>query len=192
MAGKINKKLIQKEIFKNKNVQKLVRSIVEQEVNKQKNIFEKNFENHPVSQEISGGENASNLSGTLGGYGNLFSFLGFSVGSNPLTVVKGLIQKISISKNIRTSGNLFQVTVSVPSKEEFGSITRMPWESGRSWLLDIERGISGLSSYLYGRFQNSRSGAGIQSRYKYSNRVFRPTKYFSQLYNNFLKNIGAK
>ena len=41
------------------------------------------FENHPVTLEIEGGPNASNLSGTLGGYGNLFSYIGFSAGENP-------------------------------------------------------------------------------------------------------------
>jgi hypothetical protein len=192
MAGKINKKLIRKEIFKNKNVQKLVRSIVEKEVNKQKNIFEKEFENHPVSQELSGGESSSNISGTLGGYGNLFSFLGFSQGSDPINPVKNLIKKISVNRNIKSRTNSFEATVNVPSKEEFGAVARMPWEAGRSWLLDIERGISGLGSYLYGRFQNSRSGSGIQSKYNYSNRVYRPVKYFSQVYNNFLKRIKAK
>ena len=68
----------------------------------------------------------------------------------------------------------------------------MPWENGRSWLLDMERGISGLGAYLYGRFAASRSGTGIQNKKNYSGRVFRPVKYFSGIYNNFLKRLGAK
>ena len=35
------------------------------------------FETHPVTREIEGGPDATNTSGTLGGSGNLFSFLGF-------------------------------------------------------------------------------------------------------------------
>ena len=40
-------------------------------------ILIKQFESHPVTKEISGGSSSSNVSGTLGGYGNLFSFIGF-------------------------------------------------------------------------------------------------------------------
>ena len=36
------------------------------------------FIDHPVSQEIAAGAGATNSSGTLtGGYGNLFTFIGF-------------------------------------------------------------------------------------------------------------------
>ena len=191
MAGKINKKLIQKQIFSNRAVKKIVRDIVEKEIEKEKILFRTDFESHPVTQELDGGENASNISGTLGGYGNLFSFLGFNNGSNPTAPVKLLIQKISFDKNIQISNDGFKIKMKVPSKEEFAAVARLPWENGRSWLLDVERGISGLGSFLYGRFQNSRSGGGIQSKYNYSNRRFRNVKYFSQMYTKFLKRIGA-
>jgi hypothetical protein len=192
MAGKINKKSIEKAIFTNRNVKKLVRNIVEKEVEKQKILFRTDFESHPVTQELDGGENASNISGTLGGYGNLFSFLGFSQGVNPTSPVKSLIKSIRIDRNVQTTIQGFKIKVNIPSKEEFGAITPMPWEGGRSWLLDMERGVSGLGAYLYGRFNSSRSGSGIQSKYRYSNRVFRPVKYFSQMYNRFIKRLGAK
>ena len=192
MAGKINKKLIQKEIFSNRAVKKMVRDIVEREVEKEKTLFRADFESHPVTQELEGGENASNISGTLGGYGNLFSFLGFNNGANPTTPVKLLIQTILLDRNVKTTSNGFQIKVNIPSKEEFAAVSRLPWEGGRSWLIDMERGISGLGSFLYGRFNASRSGGGIQSRYKYSNRTFRPVKYFSQMYNKFIRRLGAK
>lgn len=192
MAGKINKNKIQKQIFANRAVKKMVRDIVEKEVEKEKALFRADFESHPVTQELEGGENASNISGTLGGYGNLFSFLGFNKGANPTTPVKFLIQKISSDRNVQTSGNGFKVKINIPSKEEFAAVTRLPWESGRSWLLDIERGISGLGAFLYGRFSSSRSGGGIQSKYNYSNRTFRNVKYFSQMYTKFLKRLGVR
>jgi hypothetical protein len=191
MAGKINKRLIQKEIFNNRAVKKMVRDIVKAEVEKEKILFRADFESHPVTQELEGGENASNNSGTLGGYGNLFSFLGFNKGTNPTSPVKSLIQSIRIDRNVQTSIKGFKIKVNIPSKEEFAAITPMPWEGGRSWLLDMERGISGLGAYLYGRFAESRSGRGIQSKYNYSNRAFRNVKYFSQMYTKFLKRIGA-
>jgi hypothetical protein len=192
MAGTINKKLIQKEIFKNRAVQKMVRDIAQKEVEKEKALFKQDFESHPVTQEIDGGESASNVSGTLGGYGNLFSFLGFNKGANPTTPVKFLIQSISLGKNVRISSSGFQLKVNIPSKEQFGAVSKMPWEGGRSWLLDVERGISGLGAFLYGRFISSRSGGGIQSKYNYSNRRFRNVKYFSEMYSKFLRRLGAK
>lgn len=191
MAGKINKRLIQKEIFNNRAVKKMVRDIVQKEVEKEKALFRQDFESHPVTQELDGGENASNVSGTLGGYGNLFSFLGFNNGSNPTQPVKLLIQKIVLNPNVQATQTGFRIKLNVPSKEEFAAVSKLPWESGRSWLLDMERGISGLGAYLYGRFNASRSGSGIQSKYKYSNRRFRPVKYFSQIYNRFLRRLGA-
>jgi hypothetical protein len=190
MAGKINKKAIEKAIFTNRAVKKMVRDIVQKEVQKEKLLFRTEFESHPVTQELDVGENANNSSGTLGGYGNLFSFLGFGKSANPTAPVKLLIQKIQLDRSIKSSGNSFQLKVNVPSKEEFAVVSRLPWEGG-SWLFEIERGISGLGAYLYGRFSSSRSGTGIQSKYNYSNRTFRPVKYFSQMYIKFLKRLGS-
>jgi hypothetical protein len=189
--GKINKNILEKEIFSSKSLQKQIKSLVTAQVQKQKNVFLEEFENHPVTKELDAGQDSSNISGTLGGYGNLFSFLGFSSGSTPTLSVKSLIKKIYLNPKIKVKSNILQFKVNIPSKEEFAAISRMPWESGRSWLLDIERGISGLGSYLYGRFENSRSGSGIQVS-RYNNKVYKPVKYFSQIYNNFLKKIGAK
>jgi hypothetical protein len=191
MAGTINKKLIDKEIFNSRAVKKMVRDMVKAEVEKEKALFRSEFESHPVTQEIEGGESASNISGTLGGYGNLFSFLGFNRSANPTTPVKILIKKILLDRKVQSTKNGFKINVNVPSKDEFGAVARLPWEGGRSWLLDMERGISGLGSFLYGRFEASRSGGGIQSKYKYSNRVFRPVKYFSQMYVKFLKRLAS-
>lgn len=191
MAAKINKKAIEKAIFSNRVVKNTVRNIVRQEVEKEKALFQSEFESHPVTRELDSGENASNSSGTLGGYGNLFSFLGFNQGDNPTEPVKFLIKKIRLNPNVQFVRNNFVMKVNIPSKEEFAAVTRLPWESGRSWLFDMERGISGLGSYLAGRFSISRSGGGIQSQYKYSNRVFRPVKYFSQIYNKFRKRLGV-
>jgi hypothetical protein len=192
MAGKINKKSIQKAIFTNRNVKKFVRDTVQAKVEKEKALFRADFESHPVTQEIDGGEDASNSSGTLGGYGNLFSFLGFNRGTNPTSPVKSLIQSIRVDRNVQTTTTGFKIKVNIPSKDEFAAVTPMPWEGGRSWLLDMERGISSLGAYLYGRFNSSRSGSGIQSKYRYSNRVFRPVKYFSQMYNKFIIRLGVK
>jgi hypothetical protein len=189
MSGKVNKKLIQKTIFTNRTVQNKAYSIVQKKIEKEKILFKNEFESHPVTQELEAGENASNISGTLGGYGNLFSFLGFSRGASPVSPVKTLIQKIILNKGVRINKNKFIFKLYIPSKDEFGRVSRLPWESGRSWLLDIERGISGLGAYLFGKFLTSRSGTAIQSNYNYSKRRFRPVPYFGQMYSKFMKRL---
>jgi len=49
------------------------------------------FLNHPITVEIKTGPYAENISGTLNGYGNLFSFIGFSDGDDPINPIEGLL-----------------------------------------------------------------------------------------------------
>ena len=51
------------------------------------------FENHPVTQEIEAGPGTSNISGTLNGYGDLFSYIGFDAGDNPIMAIKIILEK---------------------------------------------------------------------------------------------------
>ena len=64
---------------------------VQQVVRNRFSIIKRNlineFESHPVTVEISGGVNAKNSSGTLGGKGNLFRFIGFEAGSDPISPI---------------------------------------------------------------------------------------------------------
>ena len=49
----------------------------------------KEFLNHPVTKEIKGGIGSENISGTLGGITNLYSFIGFEMARiqlNPLKI----------------------------------------------------------------------------------------------------------
>ena len=75
-------------------------------------------------------------------------------------------------------------------KEEFEKASKLPWESGRSWLYDIEKTISGIGHYLYQKSKVSRSGNGVQTQKSVNNLVFRPVKYFSVMLENFNKKIG--
>ena len=56
----------------------------------------------PVTQEIERGPNASNQSGTLKSYGNLYTFIGFMAGSTPVRPIK----KTFIKKNHTLKGSL--------------------------------------------------------------------------------------
>jgi len=172
--------------------------------------FKESVENHPVSAEIAGGPEEENLSGTLGGYGNLFSYIGFENGSDPIGEVLDLIDqhRLSASKRVRklsTSGKggpkrgvrfEFSWRVVGMSKSKLFQSTRstVPW-MGKSWLSGIESGISGLGQYLWDEdfyFDQSRSGTGVQVKNRLRSGGYRPVSYISALYNKFSRNIRRK
>lgn len=192
MAGKINKRSIESLVFNSKKTKQAALNAAETSVNNQKIELINNFLSHPVTQEIQEGENASNISNTLGGYGNLFSFIGFINGSNPIQPIINLLNTIKVTKNVNLRMNKYYVKVFIPSKDDLANVSKMPWENGRSWLWDIERSISGLGAYLYGKFQTSRSKKGLQSRKSFTSKKFIRVSYFTPIYNNFIKKIGAK
>ena len=192
MAGKINRKEILNVVYGSNAVKNAAIKIANELVEEEKRNLIQEFSAHPVTQELEGGENADNSSGTLGGYGNLFSFIGFRVGENPTDRVKDLLNRISVQKRVQVQNNKFIFRVNIPSKDDLITATKMPWENGRSWLFSIEQGISGLGSYLYGKFEVSRSTSGIQTRKNYTNRVYRPTKYFSSIYNKFKNKLKSR
>ena len=75
-------------------------------------IFLREFLNHPVSKEISEGPEGANISGTLGGYGNLFSFIGFEEGRKPISEIEDVMESLfSFTKNKATSRSItFKIT----------------------------------------------------------------------------------
>ena len=74
------------------------------------------FENHSVTREIKQGPSSSNISGTLGGYGNLYSFIGFEKGSRPVEPVRQALDrsvKLNRQPKIRKTGKgqLFEYSI---------------------------------------------------------------------------------
>ena len=124
----------------------------------------KEFLSHPVTQEILEGPNAPNISGTLGGVTNLFAFIGFNAGEQPITPILEGLQTVNIvyNKEYKEKGIGVSFNVFLPTAEDIFAITPLPWAMGRSWAEGIERGISGLG-YLV-RKSGGRSGAAVQSR----------------------------
>lgn len=127
------------------------------------------FLNHPVTKEIQEGPSGSNITNSLGGYGNLFSFIGFQAGEDPIEpIIRYLHQEISrglIIKHARGSKQ-WLVTFKVPTLNGIASVSPMPWAPGRSWVTGIERGISGLGRYMYSdraSLYGSSSGTAIQA-----------------------------
>ena len=180
------------ELQADKEYQKQVNSIIDSEFNKIKNDYIQEFINHPITQEIKGGINAANTSGTLGGITNLYSFIGFDEGTDPIKPIEDLLNKSNYRIVFNNKSTDSTVIFDIPTAAQIFEITPMPWAIGRSWARGIETGISGLGYYLK-KIKNSRSGLGIQSSTEQirTGTSFKNTRYISDLINRFSKDLKS-
>ena len=195
---KVNYEAVTKKLQSNKKLKQAVEKHVSSALEIKKNKALEELLSHPVTKELLGGPTASNSSGTLGGYGNLFSFMGFPAGSQPIAPLLALIRasirlgKLRKSKSKRGRVS-FRFNVNIPSQSEISNVTPMPWEGG-SWTEGVENGISNFSYYMYKRFGEGRSGRGFQADHELRMAIFKPKQYVSEILNNFRedvrKNIG--
>jgi len=189
---RINANSISQKVLKTTKVRKVAEQKVENIIEKEKSSLIKAFNNHPVTQEIEAGPKASNISGTLGGYGNLFSFLGFYAGTNPVEPVRDLLYTIR-RKTLKIVKGKYYATVQYPSKEEINASSPMTFESARSWVDGIENGISGFSQYIYTRYLAGKSKEGVQSDKMNRGGRYQKRNYLFSMLSIFVKNIrGGK
>lgn len=162
-------------------------------LNEKLNEYLQQIEDHPVSEELSQGPDGQNVSNTLNGKENLFAFIGFDATDAPIEDLKKFIKENTfLEKSVVFDKKNFELKFNVftPSLEEIRSQTPLPFENGRSWVKGVESGITGFGYYVYGLlFPNSRSGRGIQSKNKIRTTVYKPVKYISELYSNFIKSL---
>jgi hypothetical protein len=178
-----------KRVVKNsKNFKKTSDKSVMKKYEDTKNIFFDEFESHPITQEINLGPKSSNISNTLDGIGNLFSFIGFSNSSEPIKDLANIL-KTSFSIKSKRKEDTIRYTINFPTIEKIKGATPMPFEGGNSWAVGIERGISGFSNYLYKRFVDGRSKEALQSDSRVRSGSYKKTKYLSEMINNFIKNM---
>lgn len=177
-------------ISSNKEYQAEVKAFIREEFERKKNELSNNFDNHPVTVEIANPESA-NISNTLGGYGNLYGFIGFE-GGNPTLVVKSvMLQKTKLNK-ISIKKEEVTLSFDVPNLEDFDSVAGLEWDT-KNWVKGIERGISGFQNFM--AKAAGRSGKGIQIKGKVKpfaggvNR-FRNTKYMTDLINKFKSSLN--
>ena len=162
------------------------------------------FENHPVTQELEGGPTASNISGTLGGYGNLFSFIGFDADEDPVGELRSfLIQNIDLDERglvyKETDRTIFyRFKASTPTREEIEDVSPMPerWAEGGSWAIKVDKYISGLNAYLYKESGIAKSASGTAIQIKTGSvrqGQFRPSaeKYISAILTEFRSNFNS-
>jgi hypothetical protein len=146
------------------------------------------FLNHPVTRELKQGIDASNVSGTLGGITNLFSFIGFDSNSDPTKSIEDILQQTRF-EYAKARPTTIEFSIYIPDPKDVFAVTPMPWAAGRSWAKGIESGISGLGYYLKVERDNSRSGLGIQSSRKVRKGgvKFKNTQYISALLKKYKK-----
>jgi len=155
--------------------------------------FLKEFDDHPITNEIEAGPDSSNSSGTLNGYGNLFSFIGFSRGDSPVAELRSYLRNSIRTSNLKKEKGArtkAYFTINKPEMKTIASVTPMPWEVGRSWVRSIEKGISGFGYYMNTMTRRfSRSGAGIQVDRRLRSGGYIPKKYMSQILRNLDRNL---
>tara|TARA_Y100000356_G_scaffold75757_1_gene62649 strand:- start:414 stop:1040 length:627 start_codon:yes stop_codon:yes gene_type:complete len=160
------------------------------------------FDRHPVTREIKQGPDSNNTSNTLGGTGNLFSFIGFYSSDNPTEPVREMLKNYLnvIGRQTARRSNKgvmsYRYSINVPTLSTFDIVSKMPWESGNSWVKGIETGISGFSNYMYLNYgdgkiaDRSRSGKAVQSKNKINIGVFKPTAYISEILDKYRKRMA--
>ena len=142
----------------------------------------KEFLDNPITQEIMAGPSGVNISGTLDGVSNLFAFIGFNEGEDPIAPILIILENVDMQYNreIRRGKPGLMFKVNLPTAEDIFAVTPLPWATGRSWAEGIERGLSGLGYLL--RKNKGRSGAAVQSRVrKGRGGKFRNSPYISSL-----------
>lgn len=195
--AKFNYLEIHKAIAKSKIGEKRVRAKWENIVEANKSLLLKEFDEHPVTREILAGPapTTENISGTLGGEGNLFSFLGFSFGDNPTGRVRDVLETqvrtaTGVRREPKTDRVRFRFSLRIPT-QEINAASPMNWESGKSWVNAIEKGVSGFSHYLWKKFIGPASYSlyGIQAKGTVRDGSFTKRDYLKEIFRNFVSRL---
>ena len=200
-GGYVNYKLVNKAVVNSKQFKQAAQKKITSIYKSAKQGLDAGFNSHPVTAELETGANnpegTANLSGTLDGYGNLTTFIGFSKGYNPIGVLRLKLLEMQLintnkTKVLKKGKIAAYFKILTPTLDELYSVSPLPWGGGDSWARQIETGISGLSSYLYQRSKKSRSGYGIQATNKVRRQNFKPKPYLTPLFMSFYKKLNIK
>lgn len=167
MIDKGVKRALDLEIRKNKQLINEGRLIIESQFKVAHTKLMQDFMSNPITIELKRGPSSKNLSGTLP-EGNLFGFIGFEMGDDPVRELEALLQSTNILIKRRKFGSfgfVWSYAVNIPTLKELYEATPLPWAKGASWLQQLEgQGIANLGQYMHTQSPpTGRSGAGIQS-----------------------------
>ena len=184
---------VKSQVKKDKDLLVQARLIIEKQFRNVKNQMIRDFQSHPVTRELKAGSGASNITNTLP-EGNLYGFIGFQEGVDPISPVSNLLEQTNIfikNRSIGMHGFIWTYIVTSPSLQELYSSTPMPWSNGASWLREIEgRGIPNLGQYMNKLSTTSRSGAGFQNKNKSSGGMVR-IPYIKDILSKFEDNLNS-
>jgi hypothetical protein len=165
MIGRINMATIREKAMESAKFARAAQDTARAKFNKAKAGVLRDFLSDTVTREIRGGNMMGNSSGTLGGYGNLFSYIGFYEGLDPIAPVEEYLRSFPFMATVSKSSGGVRVRVKWPTMQTIRALTPMPWEEGNSWVEGIERGISGFGNYMYDLVAGrGRSRAAVQKK----------------------------
>jgi len=187
----INMRGLKKEIAQqySRKFKKQVERKILADVEKVKKQLIDEFNSHSVTTDIEAGPSASNVPGG----GSLFALIGFEAGDDPTQRLRAfLLSSLKVNiKNIGRNDVEFSFILDLPSREDMDAISPLPWAAGRSWLDEVERGVSGLGRFLVKQSASSRSGTAIQVDGQVRQSSLSGKPYMSQIIKNLLKNLTS-
>lgn len=162
-----------------------------------KEILE-NFDSHPVTREIAAGPRGSGE--VMGEYGNLYSFIGFMEGRDPVQELREIIRRSlrgPTFRKVKKGGrHYYRMTILYPTNEfleEHPATSVGRSYTGRSWLNIVRKGLAGYGNYLYDptrNFNSSASGSAIQIKVKIRQGRVKPVAYMNPIINEFISTIS--
>lgn len=185
---------------------KKVRPLIELDYESKREQFMEAFNSDPVTQEIEEGPSAFSRVGPLAtAGGNLFSFLGFEAGKQPVGALREYLERsIELGRTragvVKGSKVIFSTPVKFPTVAEVDSFvaanpeTRLDWDR-RPFTSVLANGVPGLPNFIFNEekgFPTSRSGPAIQSKGKVRNGSLGRIPYMGPLLAHLKRLFGPK
>ena len=122
----------------------------------------------------------------------MFSYIGFYDGFDPIAPIEEYISNFPfIARSTSSRAGSLSIRIKFPSMERIKQLSGMPWEQGNSWVMGIERGISGFSNYMYDTHMNKgRSGVAVQSKNAPAVASFSTRRYLPSILAEARKRLG--
>lgn len=168
--GKVDIKYLRKELAPSINsLANLAYGAALSKFNSSKSELLDDVKNHEVSKEIAQGNAAD---GKFFSDGNMFSLLGFQDGDKPVDELLYFIEdsvKLKRKPYIKVDGSrvTYSFEVESPTEKDIIKSTPTAWDSSKSWVKEVEDGVSGFAFYIYYKFFKtpiSRSKSGLQNK----------------------------
>lgn len=185
--------------IKDRTIRKAKEPSLTKQFNELKAQMLADFNNLPIIDALDYGPGYGNtdVANLLGGYGDLFSFLGFPRNRKPANKIRALIKRMKLERVDSFGFRVAWRVVGFPTMDEVEEVTKddLPWIKGKSWVTFLEQGVPGLGQYLNkNNLDNppSRSNFGIQSKYTVRpSRIVRAPKWMSSFLQDYFRRFES-